>query len=80
MHGVSREMSRGDGEKEARIEIYGMVTVVYQTAQQLWVPRWGSLRLAPITHSRYGRGIPHCGLRPRARSRKSDMFACEKGV
>ena len=30
--------------KKKRVEIYGMVT----TAQPLWVPRWGSLRLAPI--------------------------------
>ena len=29
VHSASREMSRGDGEKEARRNIYGMVTVVY---------------------------------------------------
>ena len=25
------------------------LVIIIQTAQQLWVPRWGSLRLAPIT-------------------------------
>ena len=38
-----RNMRYGDG----RIFII-IIIIIIQTAQQLWVPRWGLLRLAPI--------------------------------
>ena len=42
----SREMSRGDREKEARRNIYRSYTCDRQRSR--CGPRWGSLRLAPI--------------------------------
>ena len=52
---VSREMLSGDGEREARRNIYGIRSVgriyyyYYVTDNAaLYGTRWGSLRLAPI--------------------------------
>ena len=48
-HSVSREMSRGDGEKEARRNIYGIRSVgriiIVTDNAVLWGTTWGSPQL-----------------------------------